>query len=48
MCFMANKTENVCLLIALNSIELPLMTPEGEVFITVVKRIIRKQQVRKV
>lgn len=45
---MGNKTENVCLLTCINLIELLWMTPEGEVFITVVKMIIRKHKVRKI
>ena len=40
--FMGNKIENDCLFIDVNLIELLLVTPEGEVFITGVNMIIRK------
>lgn len=45
---MANKMESDCLFIDINLIELLLMTPEGEVFITGVKMIIRKYRVGKI
>ena len=46
--FMGNKIENDCLFIDVNLIELLLMTPEGEVFITGVKIMIRKYRGRQI
>jgi len=45
---MGNKIENDCLFIDVNLIELLLMTPEGEVFITGVKIMIRKYRGRQI
>lgn len=45
---MDNKIKNHCLFIDINLIELLLMTPEGEAFVTGVKMIIRKYQVRNI
>lgn len=45
---MDNKIKNDCLFIDINLIELLLMTPEGEAFVTGVKMIIRKYRVRNI